>query len=250
MSFRCFLDMDGVLADFDGLKVELGLTGDQLVERPSAFLDLKPVAGAIAAVANIEAMGFEVWVASRPAPSWPQTYADKASWIIKHLPRLKKRLILTQDKGLLGDERDTLIDDRIEKSNCLEFPGNLIHFHGDAPGEIAWRIALDELTAFAPTPGHGKPYWECGDGWLSLINPLVRLCNERDVQITQIKEKFAGLRFYVAEHDNIVDAAIQEAEAASFSICEMCGKPGTKRSNGHWSKTLCDDHAREWLSGR
>lgn len=38
---------------------------------------------------------------------------------------------------------------------------------------------------------------------------------------------------------------IDEAEAKSYTICEMCGKPGKTRSRHHWLCTLCDECAKE-----
>lgn len=135
MTHRVFIDMDGVLADFDGMKAKLGITGDELVDLHGAFLILEPIPGAIDAVDTIFSLGFDVWIASRPAPQWPTTYADKAAWVHMHLPQLSKKLILTQEKGFLGDRDDVLIDDRPEKANCVAFPGHLIHFGhtGESP---------------------------------------------------------------------------------------------------------------------
>ena len=62
--------------------------------------------------------------------------------------------------------------------------------------------------------------------------------------ITQVKEKFGGLRFYAdggtEEHHNF----IRFAEAMSYRTCEQCGAPGETR-NTNWSKTLCDRHHKE-----
>jgi len=92
---------------------------------------------------------------------------------------------------------------------------------------------------------------ECGAGWNSLIDPLIKLCEERGITILQIKEKFGGLRFYVsAVPSQRVGApadileAIEKAEDASVTICEMCGEPGKVRG-GAWIKTLCDRCALE-----
>ncbi len=62
--------------------------------------------------------------------------------------------------------------------------------------------------------------------------------------ITQVKEKFGGLRFYVSSATDEVHNYIDFAESMSFRVCEMCGAPGEPRSDG-WTKTLCDRHHRE-----
>ncbi|NIP41340.1 MAG: hypothetical protein GWO28_01170, partial [candidate division Zixibacteria bacterium] len=55
-------------------------------------------------------------------------YADKAAWVLEHLPELKRRIIITHDKGLLGDSGDYLCDDRPHKANCERFAGTLLRF--------------------------------------------------------------------------------------------------------------------------
>ena len=59
-------------------------------------------------------------------------------------------------------------------------------------------------------------------------------------KIMQVKEKFGGLRFYVHGANDFLNGMIHMAEAASFKICEQCGKPGRPRGGG-WILTLCDE---------
>lgn len=125
---RVFIDMDGVLADFDGLKRKLGLTSDELKMKPGAFEALDPMPGALAAVDLISQMGFECWICTKPAHLRPWSYAEKASWIMHYLPDLTERVIMTQDKGLVGCMYDVLIDDHPKWANCDKFPGFLIPF--------------------------------------------------------------------------------------------------------------------------
>jgi 5'(3')-deoxyribonucleotidase len=73
-------------------------------------------------------MGCKVWLATKPPTGVPFAYADKVSWVLKHLPELKHRIILTPDKGLFGDRGDYLIDDRPHLANCPNFSGTLIAF--------------------------------------------------------------------------------------------------------------------------
>jgi hypothetical protein len=82
---------------------------------------------------------------------------------------------------------------------------------------------------------------ECGDGWFDLINDLCKKIVEIDpnVKATQVKEKFAGLRFYTTGTLDAVWDLIEEAEDKSYKICEDCGAPGTLRGN-MWVSTLCD----------
>lgn len=156
---RVFLDMDGVLADLDRLIRDEGVHPDILVKRPDTFLNLHPVEGAKEAVPQIMAMGFDVFIATKPSPSHPHTYHDKARWVLQHFPELRRRLIMTQDKGLLGAEQDVLIDDRPGKANCLAFPGRLIQFGCNPENPVMidvpyhatdWPEALEILRGLRP----------------------------------------------------------------------------------------------------
>jgi hypothetical protein len=79
-----------------------------------------------------------------------------------------------------------------------------------------------------------------GPGWRDLIDRCWDICNENDVYITQVKEKFGGLRFYVAAATDEVFDVIEAAEAESLTICEDCGVPGRPRTERIWIRTLCD----------
>src|SRR3990167_9425532 len=80
---------------------------------------------------------------------------------------------------------------------------------------------------------------ECDKGWESLYLPLIALCKEHNIQITQIKEKYGGLRFYVGYAPDWFYDLVDEAEKKSVTICESCGAPGEIRGT-IWYKTLCD----------
>jgi hypothetical protein len=60
---------------------------------------------------------------------------------------------------------------------------------------------------------------------------------------SQVKEKFAGLRFYCS--NGAIDkhwSFISFAESMSYVTCEVCGSPGKRYTDG-WHKTFCDIHA-------
>jgi hypothetical protein len=124
---RIFVDQDGPLADFEGYAESIGLKGSPLVKRmPGTYLKLRPTPGGIEAVRELIALGYDVWIATRPPTGTAQAYADKVTWLLELLPELSHRIIITPDKGLLGDEHDYLIDDMPHKANCLLFRGRLI----------------------------------------------------------------------------------------------------------------------------
>jgi hypothetical protein len=64
------------------------------------------------------------------------------------------------------------------------------------------------------------------------------------VVVTQIKEKFGGLRFYYDGGDSHISGLVTMAEEWAASTCEVCSAPGTRRGGG-WIKTLCDTHHQE-----
>lgn len=64
------------------------------------------------------------------------------------------------------------------------------------------------------------------------------------VIVSQIKEKFAGLRFYYDGGDDKVEGLVIMAEIWCGNTCEDCGLPGKTRTGG-WMRTLCDQHAKE-----
>lgn len=64
------------------------------------------------------------------------------------------------------------------------------------------------------------------------------------VVVSQVKEKFGGLRFYVNGGDREVYAMISMAESMSYRTCEVCGSPGKSNSHG-WITTLCETHRNE-----
>ena len=108
----------------------------------------------------------------------------------------------------------------------------------------------------------------CGDGWLDIIdaacatirnhidsversNAFVDECEREGTDLpygkqevpyfefAQIKEKFGTLRLYYDGGDEYIAGVISMAESMSESVCEDCGKPGSRRDGG-WIRTLCD----------
>lgn len=60
---------------------------------------------------------------------------------------------------------------------------------------------------------------------------------------SQVKEKFAGLCFYMTSSTNEMQKLIDEAEKKSYHICEECGADGEVRNDCNWLTTLCEVHA-------
>ncbi len=94
---------------------------------------------------------------------------------------------------------------------------------------------------------------DCGYGWAELI----RQCDnalfvaDPNYTISQVKEKFGGLRFYFNPTDmnqySKMSSIIMEIEEKSLEMCEECGAPGYRRRwNGTgYMYTSCDEHEKK-----
>jgi hypothetical protein len=103
-------------------------------------------------------------------------------------------------------------------------------------------------------------YFECHNGWFAIIYQLSaelerlikkqkrwwkrlwRLFNRIPLpmtKVTQVKEKYGSLRFYISFGTAEMYAAINKAEKLSEKTCEFCGHPG-KLHGKIWYYTLCD----------
>lgn len=92
-----------------------------------------------------------------------------------------------------------------------------------------------------------KPYCGCDlpPGWIPLVDNLCDQLHKLDFDfslVSQIKEKFAGLRFYIDDVDERFDKLITAAEHLSERTCEECGKPGKQDTFGGWMNTFCEEH--------
>jgi hypothetical protein len=87
-----------------------------------------------------------------------------------------------------------------------------------------------------------------GKGWHPLLE---RLWNDLLAvgwkgEVSQVKEKFGGLRFYAGGTTDSMLKRILAAEEESLHICDVCGAPGKTGSwGGHWWLTLCPIHGEE-----
>ena len=99
-----------------------------------------------------------------------------------------------------------------------------------------------------------NPYqytFSIGDGWYKLVYELVHDIRINDLKkgdwitkVTQCKEKFGGLRFYVTGTSDKNWALIRNAEQKSYGICEATGSEvevGTWTLG--WIRTICRKEA-------
>ena len=85
---------------------------------------------------------------------------------------------------------------------------------------------------------------ECGKGWDNLIYELCRDLSDSgfDGIVTQIKEKYGQLCFYVVGATDRQWNRIEKAEKKSAKICEICGKRG-KLHDRDWIVARCKKHS-------
>src|SRR5271157_6182244 len=61
------------------------------------------------------------------------------------------------------------------------------------------------------------------------------------VDVTQIKEKFSGIRFYYNGGDDVISGMVYLAENLSYRTCELCGSTeNVTQSKGGWIYTRCE----------
>jgi 5'-nucleotidase len=139
-----YIDMDGVLSDFDKRAKELeeneGIKGHRLFKHPNAYKNLEPIEGAIEAWHLLQEK-FETYILSTPPWSNPDAWSEKRKWVEEHFGKsANKKLILCHNKGLV--KGDYLVDDRIA-NGVADFDGEHIHF--GTTGSANWKEVLENL---------------------------------------------------------------------------------------------------------
>ena len=89
--------------------------------------------------------------------------------------------------------------------------------------------------------------WECGKGWWPLIEKVAAAIDsyndahpDSPVEVTQIKQKFGGLRIYHYNAPEDIRQLINEAIEASWHTCERCGsREGVTTNPEGYRITLC-----------
>ena len=135
---RIYIDMDGVISDFDKAAKEGGFD-----KRPDLYVNyrnLEVIKGAKEAVRYLHE-NHEVFIASTPPWTRPEVWGHKKEWLEEHFPYLKRKLILTHRKDLLIG--DILIDDSRFRGQP-DFKGNWFWFNKDWDNRN-WKACLEYI---------------------------------------------------------------------------------------------------------
>lgn len=140
---RLFVDMDGVICDFNKGKMDHCINGyDSVNIIPNFFRKLKPLKDSVNSVNKIiHSKKYDVYILSTAPWSDPSSWTDKRLWLEDYFDqKLNKRLILSHRKDFL--KGDLLIDDR-PNNGAKEFEGEWIHFGSDRFPD--WETILNYL---------------------------------------------------------------------------------------------------------
>jgi 5'(3')-deoxyribonucleotidase len=145
-----WLDMDGVLVDFNGHIKRVLNENPSLKEKyegiedeiPNIFRNPLPIKGAVEAVKKLEESGkYELYIATAAPWNNPSSASDKRLWVEEYFGELfTRKMAITHLKNMLIG--DYLIDDRT-KNGAGEFKGEHIHFgNNEFPN---WESVLEKL---------------------------------------------------------------------------------------------------------
>ena len=143
MKKRIYIDMDGVICDYDKA-LYLALLKNPNQPFPQSqwgfFLYLEEIPGAIDAFRKLEEK-YDVWILTRPSFKNVNCFTEKAQWVWDHLGfEIVKKTIMAGDKSLL--KGDYLIDDR-NTDGQSDFEGKWIEFGSNKFPD--WTTVVDYL---------------------------------------------------------------------------------------------------------
>lgn len=136
-----FIDLDGVLADFDTEAAKYpDITPWNVCRTVKGFYtNLNIFRGAFEFVTALEtAFPSKVRFLSSSVLERPDAWTEKFLWVQMHFPLLLDRLILVRSKEAVGSIEDILIDDHPNWNGANKFRGTVIKFEtSNIPNEYA-----------------------------------------------------------------------------------------------------------------
>lgn len=143
-----YVDMDGVIADFEIKAIEHGLEPKIFKMRPGAYTHLPLYLGARSAITHLREMfgSDKIWFLTKPPRNAPYVYAEKAIWMWENFgDDGLHNLIVTMDKSHVGTERSFLLDDRPHKGGVENFRGHFVHFGAEEHAISHWPLAIKKV---------------------------------------------------------------------------------------------------------
>jgi len=87
-----------------------------------------------------------------------------------------------------------------------------------------------------------------GRGWHPLLDYFAKNIDYQvskgdmpPVNISQVKEKYGGLRLYTSGGNDLTDILAAFCEDLSYKYCAECGKLAEATDKTGWWQTLCED---------
>lgn len=86
-------------------------------------------------------------------------------------------------------------------------------------------------------------WWSAfGETFCEELDSCLKKCGQdiyKNFKIIELKEKFGGLRIYTNIHIKEVNEILDKYEALSTTVCQECGAPATRISQG-WIGYFCE----------
>lgn len=137
---RVYFDMDGVLSDFELEAVTRNIPFKVLKNKIDAYRHLPVMEGAKEAVKRFIDAGYEIFVLTKIPSQNPYAATEKIFWLEEHFPEIGDHIIISPDKGALGEPGHILIDDHPDWANAHNFKGQVIKFERD------WEFIFKEAN--------------------------------------------------------------------------------------------------------
>ena len=140
-----YLDMDGVLANFDkAVKAMKHIYEQPWLDIPNFFFNLEPIGNPNQRIEELQQLGYKVYILSKVDISDHSDRAiDKYDWIERHIPCISKEDVIIVP---IDQEKTKYLKSDISKSVLLDdYKGNLIDWQNK--GGIAVKFGNKVKTS-------------------------------------------------------------------------------------------------------